>query len=147
MEFNAALKIARELIDAHGYAHVPIKKDNSFKRIAGCCQTGFSVLYFTFSKRLVPLLSDADLRDTILHEIAHAKVGYGHGHDNAWKLAALAVGARPERCATQVMDAHAIGYKYVAACNCGPIHGKQRMSYKRFKCGRCGVSLEFKQVR
>ena len=26
-----------------------------------------------------------EIRDTILHEIAHALVGPGHGHDKVWK--------------------------------------------------------------
>ena len=31
-----------------------------------------------------------DIRDTLLHEIAHAIVGPGHGHDAAWQTAARA---------------------------------------------------------
>ena len=44
-------------------------------------------------------LSSLDqVRDTILHEIAHALVGPGHGHDAVWKRKCREVGARPERC-------------------------------------------------
>jgi predicted SprT family Zn-dependent metalloprotease len=42
---------------------------------------------------------DAEVRDTILHEIAHAKAGPGAGHGRLWKTWCRTVGARPEaRC-------------------------------------------------
>ena len=37
-------------------------------------------------------------KDVVLHEIAHALTGPGHGHDWAWKQKCVLVGARPERC-------------------------------------------------
>jgi predicted SprT family Zn-dependent metalloprotease len=39
-----------------------------------------------------------EIRDTILHEIAHALVGPRHGHDKVWKKKCLEIGARPVRC-------------------------------------------------
>ena len=39
-----------------------------------------------------------EVRDTILHEIAHALVGPGHGHDAVWKRQCIEIGARPVRC-------------------------------------------------
>jgi predicted SprT family Zn-dependent metalloprotease len=39
-----------------------------------------------------------EVRETLLHEIAHALVGRGHGHDAMWRAKAAEVGARPERC-------------------------------------------------
>lgn len=40
----------------------------------------------------------AEIRDTVLHEIAHALVGAKHGHDEVWKRKCQEIGARPERC-------------------------------------------------
>ncbi len=37
-------------------------------------------------------------KDTVLHEIAHALTGEGHGHNAVWKRTCVKVGARPERC-------------------------------------------------
>lgn len=48
--------------------------------------------------------SEEDVKDTILHEIAHALVGPGHGHDDAWKAKCNEVGARPERCYSEAVD-------------------------------------------
>lgn len=42
--------------------------------------------------------TDAEVLDTILHEIAHARVGPKHGHDMMWRLVAKALGANGERC-------------------------------------------------
>src|ERR1700722_17840393 len=36
-----------------------------------------------------------EIVDTILHEIAHALVGPGHGHDAVWKRKCQQIGARP----------------------------------------------------
>jgi predicted SprT family Zn-dependent metalloprotease len=38
------------------------------------------------------------IRDTVLHEIAHALVGPQHGHDATWKRKCIEIGAKPERC-------------------------------------------------
>jgi predicted SprT family Zn-dependent metalloprotease len=38
------------------------------------------------------------IRDTLLHEIVHALVGPGHGHDAVWRSQCLAIGARSVRC-------------------------------------------------
>ncbi len=42
--------------------------------------------------------SDEEIRDTILHEIAHALVGPHHGHDAVWKAKCIELGAAPKRC-------------------------------------------------
>jgi len=44
-------------------------------------------------------VSPEQLKDTMLHEIAHALVHPKHGHDEVWRAKAIEIGARPERCA------------------------------------------------
>jgi predicted SprT family Zn-dependent metalloprotease len=57
----------------------------------------------------------AEVRDTILHEIAHALVGPDHGHDATWKAKCLEVGARPERCLDAVVANMPMG-RWRASC-------------------------------
>jgi hypothetical protein len=47
-----------------------------------------------------PITLRSDLSDVsliLLHEIAHALVGPGHGHDGVWKAKDLSIGGRGER--------------------------------------------------
>lgn len=67
------------------------------KNVFGRCSYG-PVFAISLSCALVSLNPEADVRDTILHEIAHALVGPGHNHDIMWRIKAAEIGARPERC-------------------------------------------------
>ena len=59
---------------------------------------------------------DGEIRNTILHEIAHALVGVGHGHGPVWKAKAREIGALPVRCA-QVDDSQCTKKpKWALAC-------------------------------
>ena len=49
--------------------------------------------------------SEAELTDTVLHEVAHALVGPGHGHDEVWQAKAIEIGARPVHCAPSNIEA------------------------------------------
>ena len=52
------------------------------------------------TKVLANLNTIEETKDVVLHEIAHALTGPGHGHDILWKQKCVVVGARPERCYT-----------------------------------------------
>ncbi len=65
------------------------------KRIGQCC---YGTKTIEISYLYTENVADPELlRNTILHEIAHALTP-GHHHDAIWKKACIAVGARPERC-------------------------------------------------
>ena len=50
------------------------------------------------TKKLANINTVEETKDVVLHEIAHALTGPGHGHDYVWKRMCRKVGARPERC-------------------------------------------------
>ena len=52
------------------------------------------------TKKLANINTIEETKDVVLHEIAHALVGRGHGHDYVWKRMCRKVGAKPERCYT-----------------------------------------------
>lgn len=49
------------------------------------------------SKHLSAINDKETVMDTILHEIAHALVGRGHGHDYVWKSKAREIGCNAKR--------------------------------------------------
>jgi SNF2 family DNA or RNA helicase len=50
--------------------------------------------------------SEAELIETIKHEVAHALVGWGHGHDQVWHEMAIRIGCQnPKPCAASNLDA------------------------------------------
>ena len=65
------------------------------KRALGVCKRSTKVI--EFSKHWIEVLEDDEIKDTILHEIAHALTPEDKGHGNAWKAACRRIGARPER--------------------------------------------------
>lgn len=69
--------------------------DRSKKRFGYCL---YSRKLISMSKELSALNTVEQFIDTLRHEIAHAIVGPGHHHGRTWKLAAIAVGAKPEAC-------------------------------------------------
>ena len=50
------------------------------------------------TKKLALINTIEESKDVVLHEIAHALTGRGHGHDHVWKRMCRKVGAKPERC-------------------------------------------------
>ena len=62
----------------------------------GQCRYGSKEIGVT--KKLASINTIEETKDVVLHEIAHALAGSGHGHDYVWKGWCRKVGARPERC-------------------------------------------------
>ena len=50
------------------------------------------------SKKLTQINEISESEDTVLHELAHALVGSGHGHNAVWKQMCVKIGAKPESC-------------------------------------------------
>jgi predicted SprT family Zn-dependent metalloprotease len=83
------------LLAAHGL-HAWYFAFNRRKQVMGLCV--YDRRTIELSAHFVERNTLEEIRDTILHEIAHALVGPGHGHDAVWKRKCLEIGARPVRC-------------------------------------------------
>jgi len=70
--------------------------DTKAKRRYGQCRYHKQEIGIT--KQLANINSIEETKDVVLHEIAHALTGIGHGHDALWRRMCIKVGARPERC-------------------------------------------------
>lgn len=105
------------------------------KRRFGICR--FARKEISLSRHLVELNDEAECRDTVLHEIAHAMAGPRAGHGPAWKRACLVVGARPERC-FRSEDVAQPAARFRAVCpNCGMSRGFYRRPARRRACTAC----------
>ncbi len=125
MDITAAWVLATNAMDEHNLTANGWKFAwaNS-KRIFGTCYSGRKLI--TLSRQMVQVNDESEVRDTILHEIAHALVGPGHMHDVFWKAMADAVGARPEACYTNDTTKQPEA-PYMATCqDCGVVIKRYR---------------------
>jgi predicted SprT family Zn-dependent metalloprotease len=150
MDLNRAQQLAVELMEKHDLMERGWRFGfDTAKRRFGCCN--YSYKQITLSKALVLVNDEARIKNTILHEIAHAIVGRGHGHNNVWKRKAIEIGCDGKRCYT-TQNTVVPEAKYIAVCStCGYKHKKHRLTKKTSACGVCckGVfqskyTLEFK---
>lgn len=86
---------ARGVLDSFGLNDWVFGWDGARRRLGQC---DHRELRITMSRYFVQRNGPAEIRDTMLHEVAHALVGRGHGHDATWKAMARRIGARPQRC-------------------------------------------------
>jgi predicted SprT family Zn-dependent metalloprotease len=130
-----ALQMAVTLMEEHGLADWDFKFSKG-KNLFGYCSHVKRTISLSYP---LTLLNDASqVRDTLLHEIAHALVGRGHGHGQVWKAKAEEIGARPVRCYSQE-DVNTPIRKYVGTCQTeGCVgHTRHRRAIRPVYCLQC----------
>lgn len=95
MKLADAQKLAEDLMAKHLTPNWTFQFDNAKVRF-GLCE--WSKKRISISKHLTELNDEEKVRDTILHEIAHALAPKRAGHNRQWVYQCLAVGAKPQRC-------------------------------------------------
>ena len=128
-----------ELLPGEGYT---FKFDNAKKRFGQCSYTRKTI---SLSKPLTEINIDDNfwqIKDTILHEIAHALsyVRYGRigiGHNSYWQRTCIEIGANPKRTYS-AKDVNTVKGKFVYVCR---TCGRESFFHKRLKteraCGKC----------
>lgn len=115
---------------------------NNRKSTMGLCS--YTKKRITLSRLHIEHDSDEAVRNTILHEIAHALCSKADGHGPVWKAMARKIGARPERCGESQL-AHAIKHRWIGHCTkCGPVYKRHRLArHLRHDsiCHRCGTPI------
>jgi predicted SprT family Zn-dependent metalloprotease len=137
MQISDARELARGLMARHGLGTWRLVFDNAKTR-AGVCRPGRREI--GLSRVLTALHSEAEVRDTVLHEIAHALVGAEHGHGAVWKAKAVEIGCTPTRCLPETAARAAAAW--TGTCPAGHVTTRHRQPIRVQSCGRCSRSFE-----
>jgi predicted SprT family Zn-dependent metalloprotease len=141
MDRRDALAMAEKLLQEHGLAGWRVQLDNA-KRRAGVCR--FTDRTIGLSGPITELHGEAEVRDTVLHEIAHALVGPEHGHDAVWRATALRIGCSGSRC----VDAESprVAGPWVGVCPAGHVKDRHRRPERVMSCGTCSRTFSVDHV-
>jgi predicted SprT family Zn-dependent metalloprotease len=134
---RAALDLARALLLEHGLHDWSAALDRAKTR-AGACRFGRRQI--TLSAALTRLHSEAEVRDTILHEVAHALAGPGHGHDEVWRAIALRIGCSGLRVVPP--DAPRVEGPWRGTCPRGHVRHRHRRPQRPLSCGTCSRTFD-----
>ncbi|YCM42435.1 SprT family zinc-dependent metalloprotease [Verrucomicrobiaceae bacterium 227] len=101
MDIESAFLMLQDEMKSHGLvARGWVAKLDDARKRFGVCRMGPREI--SLSRPLIFLNSEEEVRDTVLHEIAHALAWIRYrencGHDERWKAICVEIGARPERC-------------------------------------------------
>jgi predicted SprT family Zn-dependent metalloprotease len=95
MDLDDAEALAHELIAHYLPGEWTFAWDRAVRRF-GACRSDLRRI--SLSRHLTALNEETVVRDTLLHEIAHALAPASSGHNAAWRRIAASLGAQPERC-------------------------------------------------
>jgi predicted SprT family Zn-dependent metalloprotease/sporulation protein YlmC with PRC-barrel domain len=127
---EATARLARDLLAVHHLPHWSFQFDNATRR-AGCCHYTTQVisLSYAFAKQA----PEEEIRETLLHEIAHALAGKTHHHDAVWRAQALAIGGSGRRC----HDVQFTLPRYIVQCARGCWVATAERRTREGRCKRC----------
>lgn len=125
---------ALHLMGQHGLHAWHFQFDHCTRRAGSC---NFRDQRITLSLNLAQSDSEAEIRETLLHEIAHALVGKKHNHDAVWRAKAQEIGCSGQR--THQMKFAPARWRVRCENNCWS-HTAERRN-PRLICKHCGGKL------
>jgi predicted SprT family Zn-dependent metalloprotease len=127
-------ELAIALMRRHGLAQWEFAF-NRRKRALGLCR--YTLRRIELSSHFALAHDEPEVRDVILHEIAHALAGHGAAHGPRWKSICKSIGARPERCSDAQMPAGR--WKAICPACRGEFNRYRRpLRNRTYSCPRCG---------
>ena len=142
MELTQAKHLALELMEKHNLSDWRFEFDTA-KRRFGVCRHRLKVI--GLSKELILLNSVEQVKNTILHEIAHALTPR-HKHDDVWRAKAIEIGSDGNRCYSS-QEVETIKGNYQAVCPiCGHIHYKFRQIRVKYSCSVCAKGFSYDRI-
>lgn len=132
MDLNQARTLARSTMDHHGLTDWTFSFDRAVSRFGVCI---FTTKTITMSKVLTELNPENEVMNTLLHEIAHALVGFGEGHGWRWYQKAQSIGCTGRT----THDAITPVPKHTGTCSNGHTITTDRLTAKAKTkaCGTC----------
>jgi len=132
MDLHKAEKLAKELLREHNPEYT-FKWDNAKVRFGAC---HYKTKQISLSKHLTYMNNEDEVKDTILHEIAHS-LTKGKNHNRVWRAKAVELGCCGARCYDNNKVESPKG-KYVYQCPiCENKYYHHRRSRRKSACGKC----------
>lgn len=138
MNLHKAIDLAVELMIKHNIYQQGwrFEFDNAKRRFGRCRYRSKTI---TLSRYLTELNSEEKVKDTILHEIAHALCPQ-EGHSEVWRRKAIEIGCNGNRCYNP-KEVETVKGTYTATCvGCNYTHSRFRKTNKMQSCGYCSGS-------
>ena len=147
MNLYEASYLAKTLMRQHGLTDAgwTFAFDHAKRRFGRC---NYTRKLITLSRPLVLLNRLEEVRDTILHEIAHA-LAPGDGHGLRWRRACLQIGARPTRCyddSTVVSPPRRPAAMEMGCTTCNWWTPRHRRSRRQYVCKQCRTKVVWREL-
>lgn len=130
---------ARDQLDFYGLPHWVFRFNNSLVN-SGLCDYNQCTIYL--SKKYMGRMTNDEICNTILHEIAHALTPWDK-HGRKWRLACEYLGIKPNPTG----PIPRLPGKYSAKCSCGNVwyryNSKCLKRKKRVMCSNCFEEIIF----
>lgn len=132
MELADVRRLGLALIAEHGLVGWRLELDRARRR-AGICRYEQKVI--GLSAPLMRLYDEAEVRETVLHEIAHALAGPRAQHGPKWRAIAHRIGSTGERCVSE--EAPRVAGAWVGTCAYGHSVDLHRSPQRVRSCVQC----------
>ncbi len=136
MDHQEAALLAERLIKQHQLHGWTLQWDRAKRRL-GLCDYRNKIISLSYD--YVKLNNSEEVKDTILHEIAHALAGAKTGHGEKWKLICMQIGAKPERCCNDPVVMPKGDWRAICkSCNY-LYHFFRKPKKSSYYCRKCGT--------
>ncbi len=136
-----AVEMAEGLLRQHRLTGWRVELDMA-KRRAGVCRFADKVI--GLSAPITRVHTEEEVRDTVLHEIAHALVGPAHGHDAVWRRTAVAIGCSGKRCVST--ESERVPGAWVGVCAAGHTRDRHKRPERVLSCSQCRPTFSVDHV-